>query len=294
MISSRRSNTTQTNRLLTDKTIKGKDKGKSKDGKRPSLSGCLAQAVTHRKRGGIVVLLGGADLLHFRLRVAQSHVRADLLPSYWSHAALAIEQGNKTVLYEVPLDPDCGFQGMPQSNGLRVVPTSHYDNSDRFPNVAVLQFPIRSFGTAPRKQNQGFLETAAQRVASERGILDFGSMILPWLGFAWGTGLPSNPLLSGIGIPSAAFVEAVFASVGVEVTPGLATKSSCPEAIWQAAKWWHPYYMDRSGAEPTKTTKSKESRLQRDEESEAYQIPVGASWVGQRSASITVGNESDE
>jgi len=97
MISSRRSNTTETNKFLTDKTIKGKDKGKSKDeGKRPSLSGCIAQAVTHRKRGGIVVLLGGADLLHFRLRVAQSHVRADLLPSYWSHAALAIEQGNKT------------------------------------------------------------------------------------------------------------------------------------------------------------------------------------------------------
>jgi hypothetical protein len=291
MISSRQSNTTETNRLLTDKTIKGKDKGK-----RPPLSSCIAQAVTHRKRGGIIVLLGGADLLHFRLRVAQSHVRADLLPSYWSHAALAIQQGNKTVLYEVPLDPDIGFQGMPQSNGLRVVPTSHYDNSDRFPNVAVLQFPIRSFGTAKRKQNQGFLETAAQRVASERGILDFGSMILPWLGFAWGTGLPSNPLLSGIGIPSAAFVEAVFASVGVEVTPGLATKSSCPEAIWQAAKWWHPYYMDRSGAVPipTEATKGKESPLQRDEESEAYQIPIGASWLGQRSASITVGNESDE
>jgi hypothetical protein len=35
----------------------------------------------------------------------------------------------------------------------------------------------------------------------------------------------------------------------VELTPGLATASSCPEAIYQAAKWWHRYYEQSAGAE---------------------------------------------
>ena len=30
--------------------------------------------------------------------------------------------------------------------------------------------------------------------------------------------------------------------VSCELTPGLASRSSCPEAIWQAAKWWQEFY----------------------------------------------------
>jgi hypothetical protein len=29
---------------------------------------------------------------------------------------------------------------------------------------------------------------------------------------------------------------------GFELTPGLSSASSCPEAIWQSAKWWTYYY----------------------------------------------------
>src|SRR5689334_11539156 len=46
------------------------------------------------------------------------------------------------------------------------------------------------------------------------------------------------------GLPSAAFVETVFARSGFELTPGLSSASSCPEAIWQSAKWWTNYYED--------------------------------------------------
>ena len=35
-----------------------------------------------------IVLVGGTSTTSFRLRVAQSHVRHDLMPSYWSHAML--------------------------------------------------------------------------------------------------------------------------------------------------------------------------------------------------------------
>jgi hypothetical protein len=49
-------------------------------------------------------------------------------------------------------------------------------------------------------------------------------------------------LLYSKGIPSAAFVEAAHSLAGVELTPGLSSSASCPEAIWQAVKWWHEYY----------------------------------------------------
>jgi hypothetical protein len=31
-------------------------------------------------------------------------------------------------------------------------------------------------------------------------------------------------------------------SSSFDLTPGLESRSSCPEAIWQAATWWHGFY----------------------------------------------------
>ena len=48
-----------------------------------------AKWLASRVQPGAVVLVGGASLEHFRLRVAQSHLRHDLLPSFWSLAGVA-------------------------------------------------------------------------------------------------------------------------------------------------------------------------------------------------------------
>src|SRR5712691_11057601 len=40
-----------------------------------------------------VALLGGSDTLSFRLRLAQAHLRRDMLPSYWSEAILVALEG---------------------------------------------------------------------------------------------------------------------------------------------------------------------------------------------------------
>jgi hypothetical protein len=37
-------------------------------------------------------------------------------------------------------------------------------------------------------------------------------------------------------------LEIVFGAAGFDLTPGLESRASCPEAMWQAAKWWHEYY----------------------------------------------------
>ena len=40
-------------------------------------------------------------------------------------------------------------------------------------------------------------------------------------------------------------VETVVGAAGYDLTPGLESGASCPEAIWQAARWWHQYYSEQ-------------------------------------------------
>src|SRR5262245_3772051 len=54
-----------------------------------------------------IVLVGGTSTTSFRLRVAQSHARHDLVPSYWSHAMLLGQPARTlaaTPVYEISLE----------------------------------------------------------------------------------------------------------------------------------------------------------------------------------------------
>lgn len=220
-----------------------------------------------------IVLLGGTDVTHFHLRVAQSAVRGDFMPSYWSHCGIVLNGR----LFHVPLDPPDGFHHMPVTNGIREGTLKFLDDPERFPNVAILRFPIKPL------EDKSIAKTVAdaiERVRNERGILDLTALILPWLRFVWGAGDATNPLLAGNGIPAAAFVEAVCAVTGLELTPGLASKASCPEAIWQAAKWWHDYYQNVTSPE-TQTAKRRKGQG-----TAVISQPMGTYWLGQPSAAI--------
>jgi hypothetical protein len=83
-------------------------------------------------------------------------------------------------------------------------------------------------------------------------------------------------LLAGNGLPSAAFVETVYGIAGVEVTPGLSSASSCPEAIWVAAKWWHQFYGEGTGV--------------RDEAHAIARMPTGNFAVRQPAAAVVEPN----
>jgi hypothetical protein len=176
-----------------------------------------------------VMLIGGTSVLDFRVRIAQSHLRHDLLPSYWSLAGVL--DGGRT-LWTVPLGSIGDASSVPASNGIRGCAVAEYDDPAGFPNVAILDF-----GAAPSEARSAIPHVSAQRV-----VVDLVTMIVPWLAFVWGAGSAGNPLLESIGLPSAAFVEAVYGLLRLELTPNLSTQSSCPEAIWQSAKWWHGFY----------------------------------------------------
>jgi hypothetical protein len=194
---------------------------------------------------GRVLLLGGTTLTDFRVRVAQSHARHDMTPSLWSHvavirgparpgrAARGKARERDLLLYEVSLDPAGGFGAVPRDNGVQEGLLSRYDDPARYPNIALLRFlPVE----------RQALEQAVHDFRRERRLIDIGALILEWLGFAWGVGAQGNPLIKEAGLPCAAFVEGAFELLGLDLTPGSSTRASSPEAIWQAARWWHGFY----------------------------------------------------
>lgn len=176
-----------------------------------------------------IILLGGSSVASFRIRVAQSSMRHDLVPSYWSHCGILLGDGRFAT---VPLSPGSDVSAVPGTNGVDLAKLDDFDDPKRYPNVAVIRFA--------RKHDD--VRDHINRVQADRSVIDLPAMMLRWLGFVWGVTGAVNPLTEGIGLPSAAFVETIFAMVGYELTPGLASRSSCPEAIWQAAKWWQEFY----------------------------------------------------
>ena len=194
---------------------------------------------------GNILLLGGSSLEHFRIRAAQAHLRTDLLPSFWSLAGIVLDDKS---FVSVPLAPPRELSEVPSTNGVQLCPLSEYDDPRRFPNIAVLQFPCEQDPLRIFSESAQATRDTVELIRRQRGMVDLPALILAWLGYVWGVGQYSNPLLASQGLPSAAFVETVYGLAGTELTPGLASASSCPEAIWQAAKWWHEYYQQTDAA----------------------------------------------
>ena len=223
--------------------------------------------------GDGVILIGGTSLADFRVRVAQSSLRDDMFPSHWSLAGILLAGGK---FVSVPLGGH-DISDVPKNNGVCDFSLDDFDDAKRFPNIAVIRFA----------KVHDTVHDDIDRLKRDRGIVDLTAMMLPWLAFIWGTKGASNPLLEGKGLPSAAFVETVFAMSGFELTPGLSSASSCPEAMWQSAKWWNDFY-ESTVAPPSgssgKAGKSKSSKA--DAPKAVPMVPEGYYKIAQVSAAI--------
>lgn len=184
---------------------------------------------------GAVVLFGGSNVLDFRLRVAQSHLRHDLLPSFWSLAGLVV---SKTTFLSVPIGSPLNPDTVPERNGVEECRIADFDDPKRFPNIAVISFA----------ESANAIVENARRLRYQRGAIDLPHLLVPWLAFVWGVGTQGNPLLQNIGMPASALVETAFGIAAIELTPGITAAASCPEAIWQSAIWWHDYYSKTADA----------------------------------------------
>jgi hypothetical protein len=221
----RRSDVANENPLLKETTAD------SLPGARPNRLANFAWLESTGYRDG-VLLLGGTSIVDFRMRVAQSELRQDLLPSFWSTCGLLID-GN--VLMTARVDAITSSSARVERNGLEAVTLdaqSRYGDASLYPNIAILQFT----------DNHALIKEHVARIGQERNIVDLLAQIVAWLGYCWAVGGSSNPLMHGHGIPSATLVERAHGLAGIDLSPGLPSASSCPEAIWQAARWWYKAY----------------------------------------------------
>ncbi len=232
MLKVHRSPSTDHNESLTEVRRKGREDNAAYVASHASSDG-----------GTNLVLLGGAGPIDFRLRVAQAHVRDDLSPSAWSHVLLVGRPGKapaKTEAFEIGLHGRGGIGNPAETNGVAKVTLGDYADTARFPNIAVLKVPV------PFKK---VVEMIVQ-FETHRSTIDALEHLLSWWGYVWGVGRAANPLLDGVGVPSAVFAEYVLANLGYDLVPGFPTRASCPEAIWLSARWW--FKMPRSAEDQAK------------------------------------------
>ncbi|HEY0684417.1 MAG TPA: hypothetical protein VGD45_18925 [Steroidobacter sp.] len=179
-----------------------------------------------------VLLLGGTSIVDFRMRVAQSELRQDLLPSFWSTCGLLIDG---KMMMTARVDAISDSSARVERNGLEAVALdaeSRYGNPTFYPNIAILQFT----------DDHATIKDHVARIGQERNIVDLLAQVVAWLGYCWAVGGSGNPLMQGHGIPSATLLERAHGLAGIDLSPGLPSASSCPEAIWQAARWWYKAY----------------------------------------------------
>ena len=227
------------NILSSDAKSSNKALSKSERKRGEDNIGWLQRNLPTGESQSLLVMVGGKSQSSFRLRLAQAHVRDDLMPSYWSHVMLLAQLAKNlgaTKVHEISLEPPGGFGYPTLDNGVQAGKLRQYGNIEQYPNIAVLGIPVA-------------LENALiplKRFKKQRAVLDAVDLMVHWLAYVWGVSRSANPILDGLGIPSAAMLEIVFGAAEFDLTPGLESRASCPEAIWQAAKWWHEHYKDQN------------------------------------------------
>lgn len=200
------------------------------------LEGAIAElGETLAPDDACILLLGGADALAFRLRVAQSHLRPDMLPSYWSESVLLERRGANLArarVIHVPLVPPDGEAFPPDTNGVVSQPLRDFDDAEKWPNIALMGLPVKQADVLDR----------VEAFKKSRSTLDALEHCLRWLAFSWGVAKTGNPLNENYGLPSACMLETACAGARLDLTPGLESRASCPEAIWIAARFWQDYF----------------------------------------------------
>jgi len=220
---------------------------RSKKAKEKNTDWCTRAAeksgAINTKEWTYVLLLGGTDVMSFRLRVAQSQLRSDLLPSFWSESLLLNIPpsgiGNAKVIH-VPLMQPAGENFATSRNGVVETPLSAYADAETWPNIALIALPV------PQKNILNMIK----RFKESRSPVDALEHSLRWLAFAWGVSRSANPILDGMGLPSACMLDTVFSAARFDLTPGVETSLSCPEAIWSAAMRWNSFYEKNHGTVP--------------------------------------------
>jgi hypothetical protein len=183
---------------------------------------------------GAIGMVGGQSLAANILRRAQARLRWDLRPSYWSHCFLIVGDQPTlpdTVIWECTLEPANVEDLLPERNGVVAETIVRYRDQGSYPNVAVISFPLTDTETDQ-------LLRRAQDPNLDRVRFNLWDLLGRWFPYAWGMESVANPLVEGVRMPAAAYVEMAYEAVGVDLVPGASARNGCPEYFWETALWW--------------------------------------------------------
>lgn len=201
-------------------------------------------------RGQMLIgLVGSTDHFSVMVRRAQSALRWDRLPSYWSHVFLIASPWDgsskldKLPILEIPLFPR-GTNGRysPNDNGLvRTSTLKTYADEAFDANLALLTVLPR--GESGRR---ALTDEEVKRVSDrantpnfDRQRFDFWESLCAWQRYIWSEGEGRNPFREGIPFPAASFVEMAYEALPVDLVPGASERNSAPEHLWNSARYWY-------------------------------------------------------
>ncbi|MDN5843079.1 MAG: hypothetical protein L0H54_06500 [Alcaligenaceae bacterium] len=191
-------------------------------------------------------LVGSCDLPGICLRRAQSVLRDDQRPSYWSHAFIVTEpwDGKSRIgrlpIVEVPFFARNGQFPEPARNAVIHNTLTHYLDRRVDPNVALFTV-AKSVRGKLKPLDQAQHEVLRKAIAEpnlDRARYDLWAGLGVWQQYFWsGEQLP-NPTLAGQPIPSTSLIEMLYEQIGVDLTPAASERNSAPEHLWTSMRWW--------------------------------------------------------
>lgn len=198
-------------------------------------------------------LSGEYGMVGYRLRRAQEVVRLDRTPSYWSHAFLIRDPLSNTPalnkdgrrspwILESTLTPADGFSAFMECHGVSARRISDF-NQARFsplrtysvPNIAIIAIALTE------EERQQVLNRADAPYTDQLNY-DFPAMWGAWYAYITSKGEVTNPILQGVGIPSAAYIQFAYDAAGIDLALGSRQRNVTPEHIWQSAKRLSPLF----------------------------------------------------
>jgi hypothetical protein len=210
----------------------------------------------HVAKDGVLAigLLGEYGQLGYALRRAQEVLRIDRTPSYWSHAFLFLDPitgsaselrdpARSPRLLEATVQPGAtASQLFAFRNGANVRRFADYARADLdasaapgAPNIAVLCF-------AMSEGERAAIRDRALHPEADLLSYDLPDLLGTWFHYALSLGKRSNPLVRGIGLPSASYCQLAYDAAGIDLAPGANDRNAAPEHLWQAARFLYPMF----------------------------------------------------
>ena len=195
---------------------------------------------------GAILLVGGNDWRSMALRRAQSALRFDRRPSYWSHAALVLDWNERDPSaswgVEVSLEPEPPSTHVPEHNGVTTFRLARYLDRTRWVNLCVAALVVDDAQRATAIL-RGMREAALE--PHRRGVrFPLWDWLAAWTRYSYASETSVSPLHENVPMPSAALVELALDAAEIAAAPGATDLDTSPETLWCTVRHWHDRMAD--------------------------------------------------